>query len=391
MSVASVVVVRSDTRGADATYRGICNTKKPGYGVLKFGPGGNLITREWLAADGRATVESLYTGPNACFRGKVYVNEATYGGGGGGEGRNQSLLPLRLGSHVETTDVSTFARAKSDEEGLTACDLHSKAISALRNDVSSKNEFRGVALGKEDRKYGRTSGLFGMSSASSSDYQSAFNRTENAHFVQLRGGLQHGSTGVQSDAACIQPKTSKWEERYGRAQAGFAAVKKMLRPGVSVAEANEEFMRHMDPLNDHVYGDVISHTGYASYENHFRGDPGARVEAYDLLRIGCGLGGAEAPSHRAILHEEVVFVKPRAESSAAMAEIGITSYKGDGSEGEGGGSGGSGGSGEGGGNSRGAILDDDMSSAYKPRSHSGMGGGSVYVPFSFPLDDDDNI
>ena len=371
MSVASVVVVRSDTRGTDATYRGICNTKKPGYGVLKFGPGGNLITREWLAADGRATVESLYTGPNACFRGKVYVNEPTYGGGGS---VNQSLLPLRLGSHVETTDVSTFARAKSDEEGLTACDLHSKAMSALRNDVSSKNEFRGVALGKEDRRYGRTSGLFGMSSPSSDDYQSAFNRTENAHFVQLRGGLQHGSTGVQSDAACIQPKTSKWEERYGRAQVGFAAVKKMLRPGVSVAEANEEFMRHMDPLNDHVYGDVISHTGYASYENHFRGDPGARVEAYDLLRIGCGLGGAEAPSHRAILHEEVVFVKPRAESSEAKAnDIEITSYKGSGNEGESG-------------TSRGATLDEGTSSSYKSRNYSSV-QKSVYVPFSFPLDD----
>ena len=191
-----------------------------------------MIRRTILPHNARSEVEK-YTKENN-FKGTVFVDQR----------KDSNLLPLSVGNHCIKTDVNEYRRAKSDEEADALLNLSRRTLQVLQM-ADSEKSFRGAIKHKEN-------GI-------PSNLKPAFQRTETKGFIQYRAGLQD-EYGRVSDHTRIVPKTPEWADRLDRAYRGLYEVASMAKPGVSVAQLNNTFIKYMKPT-DTVYGNVVRHVG----------------------------------------------------------------------------------------------------------------------------------
>jgi hypothetical protein len=272
----SLLIVKGAYRGIDPAFACLAHSAKPGqYAIIEF-QGDDVIRRTILPHTSRVEVERYTTDRN--FKGTVFVDQR----------KDSKLLPLTVGKHCIETDVNEYRRAKSDEEAEALLQLSRQTLQLLQSADSDKS-FRGAIKSK---------------GADASDLKSAFQRTETKGFIQYRAGLQD-VFGRVSDHTRIVPKTPEWADRLDRTYRGLYEVASATKPGVTVAQLNNIFMKHMKPT-DTVYGNVVHHIGY---EPHEASVPLDIVQPYDVLAFGAVVGDRQT-GENALIRAAVHSVKP---------------------------------------------------------------------------------
>ena len=180
--------------------------------------------------------------------------------------RTEGVLPLNAPSHCIPFDMATFRRAKSDGEKDEIAKLFRATSQLLNKDVDEKS-FRGAA--------------------SSNGHSSAYDITENEHFVQHRGGFQDAH-GRCTDMTRVYGKTPEWQERVERAYRGMRMVSNAVEAGASVEKLNEIFINELDSDKDVAYGNVVQQSGWQGDSTTFAGVK--TLEAHDVVQIGCAVG-----------------------------------------------------------------------------------------------------
>lgn len=265
----SHVVFRGAYRGLDPTYACLSHdAQERSYGVLHF-EDGKLVSRSTFPLERRSEVEEFTS--DSFGGGEVYVDTRS----------DSNLLPLKVGSRCKVADLDTFRRAKSDEEIREIQSLTRRARDALAN--PSSHMYRGARVDPHDGAC------------------CAFVRTEKNGFVEYRGGMR-SKRGLVSDVTLVEPKNEKWRGLLSRVHTGMDCAMEYVRPGVSFSTIDEIVKSHLKD-GDEMYGNVLSHQGYRSFEDL----PTGKLQPFDVLKFGTVFGD-EATGERASVFRGVVTV-----------------------------------------------------------------------------------
>lgn len=270
----SAVIIRGSYKGLDPIYASMAhNAKEKHYTVLEF-ENGLLKNRNSVPFSDKNDIDR-YTKYDT-FKGTVFVDSRT----------DSKLLPLTVGRHCVNADLGMFRRAKSDEEIEALESLQAHTLNMF-NDIKSEHKFRGAIEKKE--------GL-----------QSALQKTETKGFTQYRGGFKD-TLGRTIELTHISPKTKSWEERLGRVYEGMDKVKSKMKVGASMDTLTDIFKGCLDPTQDTMYGPILQHGGYRRVEDDI---PLEKLEAYDVLILGCVCGSASDKNDMALVYRSAHTIPP---------------------------------------------------------------------------------
>lgn len=256
-----LLVVRGskDAHTLDSTFACVAHSdENKAYVALELDKG-RVVDREIYPHTHRRELENRMHDPKY---GSVLVDSRS----------DAFLLPLTPPDDAMEANLEELRRSKSDLEIRQLQKMDAAICTAFGDEEQhiDKRTFRGTI--EED------------------DLRSAFQRREcKNRFVEYRGGARNPH-GLTVELSTVVPLCNDWERRIARAENGFRAVAGKIAVGAKRTDLDREFMHHMDPDDDIVYGSVVHHTGYDAWEHKI---PLETLEKYDYVTLGITLSDTE--------------------------------------------------------------------------------------------------